>query len=184
MSGVVLADGTFEAVDVETQAGMEPFAASVRDVLTWWRFVPAVDHVACVPKRSEAAFAVWFEGSEASPRVFFSFPQVTNRSSQPPKVESFDAPTVRFPKKLLTIEGQVRVLRLVDPAGEVISAAIRSSTPAGAFDEIVLAAARKTKVTWSEPRPTERMCVEQAYQFCMSREADARISFDRCRTSQ
>ncbi|WP_375138839.1 energy transducer TonB family protein [Piscinibacter defluvii] len=159
---------------------MEPFAASVREALKWWRFVPAVDRSRCEPNRSTAAFAVWFEGTSDSPKVYFSFPKSADSVFRP-SVLSIDAPTVRYPQKLIGIEGQVRVLRLIDPSGNVKSAAVRSSTPYGAFDSAVLKAARNTKVRWGDPAPSQDLCVEQTYQFCMSRRIDATAEFEACK---
>lgn len=180
VEGAVLADGRFEFSAIRAEPGMERFAAAVQDVLKWWRFVPAIDGDACAPMTSHSRFAVWFEGSSAAPKVFVSLPKPAESVLRQTFVASFDAPSAKYPEKFFGVEGEVRVLRKVDPAGRVKAVAVRSSTPYGAFDGVVVAAAKRTRVTWNDPKPERDVCVEQVYRFCMQWKGDVRVGFNEC----
>ncbi len=179
--GTVIANGEFEPTSILADAGEEQFAEAVRNVLRWWKFVPAIDLKRCAPTAAPSRFEVWFEGSDSSSHGFFlSFPKVA-ATMQAIQYTSIDAPGITYPRKFIGIEGEVRVLYLVDPEGRVKSAIVRSSTPYGAFDEVVLAAARETTVTWKDPKPASDLCLERTHQFCMQWRRETKVEFDRCR---
>jgi TonB family protein len=180
VAGTIFADGKFDPITIKTDPGQEQFASAVADVLKWWRFVPAIDPQLCAPKQTPSEFAVWFEGSAASPKVFFSFPK-SGKVDERPTGGSLKGPEVEYPRQLLGVEGQVRVLYLATAEGKVLSAVARSSTPYGMFDDVVLAAARQSTIVWKEPKRVENGCAEAVFQFCMAERKHAKVKFGECR---
>jgi hypothetical protein len=75
VDGMVQINGSFAPTAIKAAPGQEHFAAAVSDVLRWWRFVPAIDSAKCAPMATPAQLKIWFEGSAAAPKVFFSFPK-------------------------------------------------------------------------------------------------------------
>jgi len=183
--GTVSVNGEFKPTAIASDGeDQERFVNAVSEVLRWWRFVPAVDMTLCVPKEEQSKFSIWFEGSDAAPRVFVSYPTRSAAPVQPPvAAESIYLPEITYPRNLLGVEGQVQVLHLISPEGKVKSATVRSSTPYGAFDSVVLNAARRIRVTWKEPRPTTDVCAERAYVFC-TRDAVVSMPFSDCESSK
>src|SRR5882672_7043392 len=121
--GTVLANGEIKPTSITADNEQRPFVDAVIDVLRWWRFVPAIDKQRCAPKDSESRFSIWFEGSAATPKIYFSFPKRETASDGGSNwVESIRAPKVEYPIDLLGVEGQVQVLYLVSPDGKVKSA--------------------------------------------------------------
>lgn len=94
--------------------------------------------------------------------------------------ESVEGPEPWYPNELQReVEGEVTAIMRVAPSGEVLSAAVRSSRPYGAFDESVLAAAKRTRVIWKTPGPSAPVCTERTYQFCF--DGPVRVPFWQCR---
>jgi TonB family protein len=168
--GSVLLDGSLAPLEIRAQSGLERFAEAVQLVLKWWRFVPALDADACLPRIAEVAFAVWFEGSHQQPRVSLSYPSGGEDQPTPPELmplESLEAPSIAYPRRLMEVEGKVRALLRIDASGQVASASILSSTPYGVFDELVLRNARQTSAKWKSSAVPQPICVLRPYMFCM-----------------
>jgi TonB family protein len=178
--GTVMVNGEFKSDSIVAEDSDQRFADAVADVLRWWRFVPAADKLKCAPMEVRSNFSIWFEGSDKAPKVFVSFPPVPAASKQKsPMRASIQAGKVPFvPKKLLNMEGQVEVLYLIAPNGDIKSIKVLSSTPSGAFDSLALEAASKTRLVWSAPGPTEDVCAGQTYTFCVDR--DVALPFSGC----
>jgi TonB family protein len=70
VAGTVQADGGFVPKRVAGSSGA--FEQSVREVLKFWRFIPAMDAGTCGFREHEAAYRVWFEIDAGKPKVSVS----------------------------------------------------------------------------------------------------------------
>jgi TonB family protein len=172
VAGVVLANGQFKPESITSIDPERAYIDAVTEALAWWRFTPAVDTAQCAPRDSQTKFSIQFEGSHAEPRVYVSFlhkPEVYQPAEKTAlKVESLFTRKINFPERLMDMEGEVNVLFLISPDGELKSAKVRSSTPYGAFDALVLESARRARVTWRSPKPDKDVCMSRSYLFCVS----------------
>jgi TonB family protein len=180
--GTVMPDGSLTDYTAVAPEGQSVFAAAVREVIPWWRFIAGVDVNTCSVQAKPVELAISFEGSSQAPRVFVSYPRERLEDAMAPigsLVETVDAPTIKYPRKLMGVEGRVQVLYRIEANGQVAAASVLSSTPYGAFDEVVLASARRTRFTWRAQTPPSPVCGLRTFTFCM--DGPVELAFAECR---
>jgi len=168
--GTVLVDGTFRPQAVSAPEGLQPFSDAVSDALKWWRFAPAIDDTKCAVKEEVFSLSVSFEGTANQPHIYMTMPKPKPEVEHPSRIfESSWSPKVDYPSKMLAndIEGHVETITRFGVDGVAESVSILSSTPPGAFDAVVLRAARRTTVKYKSPPPTEPTCGLRTYTFCI-----------------
>jgi TonB family protein len=168
--GTVMPDGSLSEYTATAPEGRSGFAAAVREVIPWWRFVAGVDAQTCSVEAKPVELTLSFEGSSQAPRVFVSYPRDRLEDAMAPigtLVETVDAPTVKYPPKLIGVEGRVQVLYRIDANGQLAAVSVLSSTPYGAFDDVVLASARRTRFKWRADSPPRPVCGLRTFMFCM-----------------
>lgn len=180
--GTVMPDGSLSDYAVVAPEGQSVFAVAVREVIPWWRFVAGVDAHTCSVQAKPVELAISFEGSSQAPRVFFSYPRERLEDAMDPigsLVETVDAPTIKYPPNLIGVEGRVQVLYRIEANGQVAAVSVLSSTPYRAFDDVVLASARRTRFEWRADAPPRPVCGLRTFMFCM--EGPVKLAFAECR---
>ena len=124
---------------------------------------------------------VWFEGSADDPQIAVALPTIAKSDQSDPRIAAVRTPRVQYPPRMLGVEGKVRVLTLVSPSGDVISANVLSGTALGAFDSVAQRSAGGISIKWTEPAPDKPICMLKTYLFCMESAARTRLPFAECR---
>lgn len=186
LNGMVQLNGELKVETIEAVNADQSFSDAVRSVVNWWRFVPDVDWTKCEPRTGRARVVVWFEGTEDDPQISISYPETSKQISRPrPPRYRFVGEKLRYPKRLLGIEGLVQMLLQLEPDGRINSAKVLASTGYGVFDKAVLSWMQLARVEWLDEGITDSQCVRLDLQFCTEGTHENNgLPFEPCRSSE
>ena len=174
--GVMSAEGRLLEPVVTAPIGNEAFVRAVSDVVSDWRFIPAIDR-ACKPVEQESLLLVWFGTREGAPSVQVSsasekagpaWPRVKGTATLVRKME----PRIEYPPRLnyAGIEGIAVVLLKVARSGEVLDTSLRAVSPVDDFGYPALRGLQRIAFEpfETEPPGLDAICGEYIVNYCIS----------------
>ena len=177
VSGTVNELGTLDSAAFSPVEGNERYIQAIKEVLSFWRFRPAIDNKLCAPVASTGVVLVWFEEKDGKPSVSVSTPKI---SSEPeankaaiatPRVTMKIRPKVEYPTdaRRVGMEGSAELLFQVSPQGEVIQTKLLYAVPDKIFGDEALRGARRTQFSLSAAAdaPAKNLCVLLPISFCL-----------------
>jgi TonB family protein len=177
VSGTVNESGTLDAAAFSPVEGNEKYIQAINDVLSFWRFRPAIDDKLCAPVASTGVVLVWFEEKDGKPSVSVSVPKnssepgANNAAAATPRVTLKVRPKVEYPPdaRRVGMEGSTELLFQVNPQGEIIQTRPLYSIPNKKFGDEALRGARRTQFSLSAAgdAPAKNLCISIAFFFCL-----------------
>ena len=178
VSGSVSVEGVLEAPDFSPIEGNEKFINAIKDVLSFWRFRPAIGKETCMPVVSTGVVLVWFEEKDGIPSVSVSMPKWPSASG------AADAKPKNFPRVIVNrakpeypssarragIEGFAELLFNVNHQGEVLQTTVLYSIPNKIFGDAAIAGSRWVRFSAGAPDDDvkKNVCILMPFKYCLS----------------
>lgn len=164
VEGTVGLDGSFKSPVFTTPEGREAYVQAIKNVITYWRFRPALDLERCKPRESKSVLNVYFETKDGKPSISVSSPLGEKSAQALAGRRLVHKPKINFPDAAYSggIEGSVELLIEVDRDGYVVGNTVLSSLPNRLFGQSVLqefSKARFSKIESGEGNEKPVCCI-------------------------
>lgn len=177
VSGTVNELGTLDSAAFSPVEGNEKYIQAIKEVLSFWRFRPAIDGKLCAPATSTGVVLVWFEEKDGKPAVSVSVPKISSErevnkaTAGTSRLTLKVRPKVEYPSdaRRAGMEGSAELLFQVNPQGEVIQTKLLYSVPNKIFGDEAIRGARRTQFSLSAAgdAPEKNLCIIIPFFFCL-----------------
>ena len=177
VSGSVNVEGVLEAPDFSPTEGNEKFINAIKDVLSLWRFRPAIGKETCMPVVSTGVALVWFEEKDGMPSVSVSMPKWPSAGGvADTKPKNFPRVFVNRPKieypfsaRRAAMEGATELLFNVNYEGEALQTTVLYSIPNKIFGDAAISGSRRVRFSAGAPDDDvkKNVCIVVPFKYCL-----------------
>ncbi len=177
VSGTVNDGGLLESPEFSPVEGNESFVQAIKEVLSFWRFRPAIDEKLCAPIASRGVVLVWFSQKDGVPSVSVSVPARPAKAEAASKKSVTDRTFVRRPKVSFPyaaaragIEGSAELLFQVDEQGQALKTTVLYSIPSRLYGDEARSGSRRALFSpaMQGEGTSKTTCIRLPFNFCMT----------------